>query len=174
MVPDRNIELTPAISARELGRFFAVARARGTALTMMPACPVDAFWHKFQGQGEAFSTFCHQYADGDVAHLENQGYGTIDWAPLYHAMFGERLPAIWFYSPDGKTFHKDSWAAYRSGEVRLSWDCTPEISSRKSMVTQPKSVNIERIAGTFATIPEYDALLQPRLIPDRGMERLNA
>lgn len=138
---DGNVDLTQVIAARELARLFSVARARGAAFTMMPACPVDTFWHEFQTQGAAFSIFCQQHAGGDVAHREAKGYGTIDWVDLYDSMFGEPLPAIWFYSPDGQRFDRDGWETYRrTGEIRLSWDCTPEITLREPVPGQTDSI----------------------------------
>lgn len=127
MVSQGNNELTQAVAVRELSRFFAVARARGADLTVMPACPVDTFWHEFQKQAVEFSIFCHRHAHGEVAHRECQGHGLIEWVTEYQSMFGERLPAIWFYSPDGQTFNRRAWKTSNTGEVRLSWDCTPEI-----------------------------------------------
>ena len=128
MIPTNiDVSLSQSGAARELARFFQVAGARGDAPTVMPACPVDTFWHEFQMQGAEFSDFCLEYAGGEVAHREIKGHGPIEWVGLYHSMFGETLPPIWFYSPDGQRFNHDAWDEFQSGEVRLSWDCTPEI-----------------------------------------------
>ncbi len=134
---DVKIDLTQSVATRELGRFFEVARARGDSVTVMPACPVDTLWHEFRTQGEEFSTFCLQHADGEVAHREATGFGTIEWVNLYHSMFGESLPPIWFFTPDGQRFDSDAWEAYHSGELRLSWDCTPEIKQKKPFPMPP-------------------------------------
>jgi hypothetical protein len=119
---------------RELARFFQIAQARGSMSTMMPACPVDTFWHQFQTDVIAFSSFCIEHANGQVAHREAKGSGRVEWADLYQSMFGESLPEIWFCTPDSESFDQDAWEASRLGEVRLSWDCTPEISQ-----TEPHS-----------------------------------
>lgn len=132
-----KVDLAQSVATRELARFFEIARVRGASVTVMPACPVDTLWHEFQTQDENFTAFCLKHAHGKVAHREAKGFGTIEWVDFYHSMFGESLPPIWFFTPDGQRFDSDAWDAYHSGELRLSWDCTPEIKQKTTTPIPP-------------------------------------
>ncbi len=121
----------------ELGRFFEVAaeyrRETGNS-AMMPACVVDTAWHDIQRDRKALRELIdkHLGTEMEVAHLKKSGRGRIDWVELYERHFG-KLPLPWFTEPDGSV-DRDALELYeRTGEVRLSWDCTPKITERKKV-----------------------------------------
>jgi len=120
----------------ELGRFFKVAAeyrlASGGQSAMMPKCIVDSVWHELLDKPQELRSLIdnHLGIEMEVAHLKSSGEGLLGWVGVYESRFG-KLPLPWFVGPDGAV-NDDALAHYeQTGEVRMSWDCTPLITETK-------------------------------------------
>lgn len=124
----------PALLA-ELGRFFQVAaeyRLKTGQAAMMPKCVVDSVWHDLLDKPQELRALIDQHLgiEMEVAHLKSSGEGLLGWVGVYESRFG-KLPLPWFINPDGAV-NDDALAHYeQTGEVRMSWDCTPGITETK-------------------------------------------
>lgn len=124
-----------SVLTEELGRFFQVAsehRLKTGKSAMMPVCIVDSVWHELVNNPPELRALIdtHLGIEMEVAHLKSAGEGRLDWVELYESHFGE-LPAPWFINPDGSTNDQALEHYRQTGEVRLSWDCTPGINPVK-------------------------------------------
>ena len=114
----------------ELKRFLqtALVYEQETGKTAnMPSCIVDTCWHEELKSPESWNQFTKDAVGGEVLHLENRGYGLIEWVPFYENMFG-KLSLDWFLSPDGSRFDQQAYDDYcLTGELKMAWDCVPNI-----------------------------------------------
>ncbi len=126
---DRRTALT------ELGRFFQVAaeyRFKTGQSAMMPKCIVDTVWHELLDKPQELRALIdnHLGIEMEVAHLKSSGEGLLGWVGVYESRFG-KLPLSWFVGLDG-VVDDDAFVHYeQTGEVRMSWDCTPGITETK-------------------------------------------
>ncbi|MEI8103674.1 MAG: hypothetical protein WCG84_02080 [Candidatus Moraniibacteriota bacterium] len=121
----------------ELGRFFEVAAEyrlkTGGKSAMMPKCVVDSAWHDLLDKPQELRDLVdlHLGIEMEVAHLKSSGNGLLDWVSVYESRFG-KLPLPWFVRPDDSV-DDEALAHYeQTGEVRMSWDCTPGITKKKA------------------------------------------
>jgi hypothetical protein len=142
----------------ELSRFFKVAQAEAAAgrnECMMPACPVDEYWHELLELPEEYEKFCLESVGVYVEHVNDyekyphfRGSGVLVWVPTYERLFG-KLPAIWFADSAG-TIDWDNYAPYSKEfgselvqDAKASWVCSPKASwvcsPKASWVCSPKA-----------------------------------
>lgn len=122
---------------QELEKFFIVAKEYN-ALTgenaNMPTCVVDECWHELGENKEQYNSFTAQAIDAEIEHLENKGHGLIEWVSLYEAKFGQ-LNDLWFTTAEGD-FNSEASSHYKkTGELLMSWDCSPAIKPKPKPLT---------------------------------------
>lgn len=121
----------------ELGRFFEVAREyrlkTGGKSAMMPKCIVDSAWHDLLDKPDELKVLVERHLgiEMEVAHLKSTGEGLLDWVSVYESRFG-KLPLPWFVKPGGSVDDEAVAHYEQTGEVRMSWDCTPGITKKKA------------------------------------------
>jgi hypothetical protein len=115
----------------ELDKFFVVAKQYFNETGQranMPSCVVDSCWHELMEDDAQYVTFTQKAVGGRVEHLENKGFGLIEWVPVYERLFG-KLANPWFVAPEGNAEAKAKAGYEQSGDLRMSWDCTPNMET---------------------------------------------
>src|SRR6218665_3463988 len=120
----------------ELDKFFVVAKEyfNETGKTAnMPSCVVDSCWHELMEDDAQYASFTNRSVGGRIEHMENKGFGVIEWVPIYERMFG-KLANPWFVAPEGKPIVELKAEYGQEGDLRMAWDCTPLIDCPKERV----------------------------------------
>lgn len=122
---------------QELARFFIAGKAfqkETNKPVFMPVCIVDEAWHSLMSDEVRYDNLTSSFVGTRIEHLQNKGFGEIEWVANYERMFG-KLSKHWFTCADGK-FNSTAYDEYiEKGKLYAAWDCTPGYQDKNEELT---------------------------------------
>jgi hypothetical protein len=127
---------------QELMRFFIAGKAfqkNSGKPAHMPACLVDEAWHTLQADEKRYNNLTLMNVNSKIDHLNDIGYGELEWVSEYEELFG-KLTIAWFTASDN-SFNSKSYNDYlKTGKFHAAWNCTPRYEPIG--IEKPKEVKL--------------------------------